>query len=104
MYPTVPMMTPASVATVTVGECDWSASPASGCVSFARPKSRILTNPSFLTITFSGFKSLCTIPAPCARASPSAICAAIPRSFFAGKPPSASSSRSVLPSTSSKAM
>ena len=43
-------------------------------VSFARPKSRILTSPSFVTITFSGFRSRCTIPASCALARPSAIC------------------------------
>ena len=45
--------------------------------SFARPKSRILAKPSLETIRFSGLRSRCTIPASCALARPSAICAAI---------------------------
>ena len=53
-------------------------------VSFARPKSRILTSPSFVTITFSGFRSRWTIPASCAAARPSAICGAIWSSFLIG--------------------
>ena len=52
---------------------------------FARPKSRILTTPSFDTITFSGFRSRCTIPAACAFARPSAICPERSRSFFDGE-------------------
>ena len=42
----------------------------SGCVSFARPKSRIFTRPSFVTNRFSGFRSRCTIPFSCAAARP----------------------------------
>ncbi len=80
------------------------ASPGSGSVSLASPKSRILTKPSFETMTFSGFRSRCTMPAPCALASPSAICAAIPRILRTGIGPETTSSRSVLPSTSSIAM
>ncbi len=38
----------------------------------AKPKSRILTTPSSLTITFSGLRSPCTIPASCATAIPAA--------------------------------
>src|SRR5438045_2885443 len=37
-----------------------------GPVSFARPKSRILTSPSFVTKRFSGFRSRWTIPLSCA--------------------------------------
>ena len=76
----------------------------SGCVSFARPKSRIFTKPSLVTITFSGLRSRCTIPAPCAFARPSDACAAIESSVRMGTAPSASASRSVRPSTSSIAM
>jgi len=64
--------------------------------SFARPKSRILTNPSSETIRFSGFKSLCAMPASCALASPSATCAAISIAFRIGSKPATSSSRSVF--------
>ena len=53
---------------------------------------------------FSGFRSRCTIPAPCAFASPSVTCAAIATSRFAGTAPSARTSRSVCPSTISIAM
>ncbi len=81
MYPTVPTMTP-GVVPVIVGSCEPSPLPDIVEVSFARPKSRILTSPSFVTITFSGFKSRWTIPASCALARPSAICAAIGSSFF----------------------
>ena len=76
----------------------------SGSVSFARPKSRILTNPSFDTMTFSGFRSRCTIPAACAFASPSATCAPMASRRFAGSAPSLRTSRSVSPSTNSIAM
>ena len=43
----------------------------------ARPKSRILTTPSRVTIRFSGFRSRCTMPRAWAAASPSATWAAI---------------------------
>ena len=46
------------------------------CISFARPKSRILTRPSFVTKTFSGFRSRWTMPFSCAAARPLAICIA----------------------------
>ena len=50
--------TPVSLAAVAL-----SAEPdASSEVSRARPKSRILTRPSWVTDRFSGFKSRCTIP------------------------------------------
>ena len=77
----------------------------SGCVSFARPKSRIFTKPSLVTITFSGLRSRCTIPAPCAFARPSDACAAIESSAAdrqQRRRPAVS--RSVRPSTSSIAM
>ena len=40
------------------------------CVSLARPKSRILTRPSLVTKTFSGFRSRWTMPFSCAAARP----------------------------------
>ncbi len=63
------MTTPGSVAEATVGRF---VAPAAGstCVSFARPKSRILTRPSFVTKRFSGFKSRWTMPLSCAAARP----------------------------------
>jgi hypothetical protein len=66
----VPSTVPACVA-CAVGRFDDS----SGCSfrSFARPKSRILMDPSFVTITFSGFRSRWMMPAECAFARPSAI-------------------------------
>ena len=64
-------------------------------VSFASPKSRILTSPSFVTMTFSGFRSRWTIPASWALARPSAICAAICSSLLTGSGPATSSSRRV---------
>ena len=48
----------------------------SSAFSFARPKSRILTRPSFVRKRFSGFRSRWTIPFSCAAASPCAICTA----------------------------
>ena len=49
----------------------------SGRVSFAIPKSRILTCPSFVTKTLAGFRSRWTIPFSCAAARPRAICTAM---------------------------
>jgi hypothetical protein len=72
--------------------------------SFAKPKSSSLTKPSLETITFSGFMSRWTMPAPCAFASPSAICTATSRSLFVGSAPEASRSRRLVPSTNSIAM
>ena len=43
----------------------------------ARPKSRIFTRPSAVRKRLSGFRSRCTIPWPCAAASPPATAAAI---------------------------
>ena len=51
-------------------------SPSVLAISFARPKSRILTRPSFVTNRFSGFRSRWTIPFSCAAARPLAICTA----------------------------
>ena len=60
--------------------------------SFARPKSRILTRPSFVTKTFSGFRSRWTMPFSCAAARP---CGDLrwrsPRLRRGGKRPPASS-------------
>ena len=103
MYPTVPSTTPGLVP-VSVGSCEASSLPVPVAVSFASPKSRILTSPSFVIMTFSGFRSRCTIPASCAFASPSAIWAAIGSSFLIGSAPENRVSRSVLPSTLSIAI
>ncbi len=59
---------------------------------------------SRVTITFSGFRSRCTIPVACALASPSAICPAIPSSFFSGRGSADRSLRRLSPSTSSIAI
>ena len=90
-------------AAIAVGRTD--ASCAGVSVSLARPKSRILTKPSFETMTFSGFRSRWTMPAAWALASPSAIWTESSRRRLVGSgSPEATSSRSVLPSTSSMAM
>ncbi len=52
----------------------------------ARPKSRTLTSPSAVTITFSGFKSPCTIPSAWAAAIPEAIWRVIDRSDSGRQP------------------
>jgi hypothetical protein len=57
------MTTPAAV-------CELASVTSSGsapafCASFANPKSRILMRPSFVTKTFSGFRSRWTIPFVC---------------------------------------
>ena len=57
MYPSVPITTPGSVAAGAVGRFVCCAPSFSFCVSFARPKSRIFTRPSFVRNRFSGFKS-----------------------------------------------
>ena len=97
-------MTTPGVVPVIVGSCEPSPLPEPVDVSFARPKSRILTSPSFVTITFSGFRSRCTIPASCAFARPSAICVADLEEPLDGQRARDRSSRSVFPSTSSIAM
>jgi hypothetical protein len=45
-----------------------------GGFSFARPKSNSFA-PAFVSITFAGFRSRCTIPCRCALSSASAISA-----------------------------
>ena len=54
--------------------------------ALARPKSRILTTPSVVRITFSGFRSRWTMPLACAAARPSAIWPAIWSAFGSGRP------------------
>ncbi len=66
------MTTPGSVP-AAVGRFVCGPVAPSACVSFARPKSRILMRPSFVTKTFSGFRSRCTIPFSCAAARPLAV-------------------------------
>ncbi len=104
MYPAVPMTVPGCVGAATaVGSTEAPCDVVS--VSFASPKSRILTKPSREIIRFSGFKSRWTIPASCALARPSEIWTEKSSSFLVGiGSPEARSSRRVLPSTSSMAM
>ena len=82
------------------------------CVLVARAASRTFAIPKSITlsrkgalpviITFSGFRSRCTISWACAAASASAICAMISTaSLHAIRPRAAISWRSVLPSRSS---
>ena len=91
------MTTPGSVA---VGTLVASTLP-SACVSLARPKSRILTRPSRVTKTFSGFRSRWTMPFSWAAARPCAIWTAYSIALRGEKRPAASSERSVSPSSSS---
>ena len=72
MYPSVPMTTPGSVPAAVGRFVCWPPA-VSFCVSFARPKSRIFTRPSFVRNRFSGFRSLWMIPFSCAAARPLAI-------------------------------
>jgi ABC-type sugar transport system ATPase subunit len=67
----------------------------------ASPKSRILTVPSDVTKTFSGFRSRWTMPRACAAARPRAICRAKPMPFRIGIASAASRARSVSPDRSS---
>ena len=75
MYPSVPITTPGSVPAAVGRFVCWPPA-VSFCVSFARPKSRILTRPSLVRNRFSGFRSRWMIPFSCAAASPLAICTA----------------------------
>ena len=100
----VPITVPGSVILESVGTAVPEGGLPVAVETFARPKSRIFAKPSAVTITFSGLRSRCTTPAPCALARPSATCAAMRRSLFAGRGPPASSSRSVRPSISSMTM
>src|SRR5579862_5601295 len=64
MYSGVPKITPERVSELArVRNCD-NSSPAG--TSFARPKSRIFTNPSAVTIRFPGLISRCAMPDSCA--------------------------------------
>ncbi len=69
--PSFPSTTPGSVPEIVFRSV--RPSPSSAVFSFARPKSRIFTRPSFVTNRFSGFRSRCTIPFSCAAESPFAI-------------------------------
>ena len=108
MYPAVPITAPSTVS----GDAWVSASSdpmegesdVSSARSFAKPKSRIFTKPSGVTITFSGLRSRWTMPAPWAFARPSAICTAISSTRFAGSGRSCRTWRSVQPSTNSITM
>src|SRR6202521_6037588 len=91
MCPTVPITVPGCVSWMTVGNPE--ACSVGATKSLARPKSRSLAKPSFETMTSSGFRSRCTIPAECALASPSAICTPMPSILFVARGPEAIRSR-----------
>ena len=69
MYCTVPSRTPAAVRAIPGSEVTLE----TAGVSFARPKSRIFTRPSLVTMRFSGLRSRCTMPPAWALARASAI-------------------------------
>jgi hypothetical protein len=71
--------------------------------SLARPKSRIFTWPSWVAITFEGFRSRWVIPDSWARASPSAMATAISRQRRTGSGPRRISDSRVSPSRYSMA-
>ena len=66
----------------------------------ARPKSSSLA-PAFVSITFAGFRSRCTMPAPWAHSRPSAIWLAHRIASDSGKGPRVNRSASVSPSSRS---
>ena len=110
MYAAVPRIIPASVdRAVSVGEFIASDAAGSGVRVLARPKSRILTRPSGVTLTLAGFKSRWTMPFSCAASRPRAISRARATTSSIGKPPVPPRARtlrpirsaSVSPSTSS---
>ena len=72
-------MSPAAVPVwARVGDCERSRrvtpAPASPLQALARPKSRTLTLPSGVTLTFAGLRSRWTMPFSCASSRASAIC------------------------------
>ena len=65
--------------------------------SFASPKSRIFTRPSFVRKTFSGFRSRWTIPFSCAAAEAGAIWTAMSTAIRSESGPARRRSRQRLP-------
>ena len=74
---------------MSVGERARSAADAApgGSIALARPKSRTLTLPSGVTLTFAGLRSRWTIPFSCAASRASAICRAMARASSSGSGP-----------------
>ena len=98
MYPTVPTSFPSCVGDDSVGSP--LAAP-STATSFASPKSSTFTRPSVVTNKFSGFRSRCTIPFPCAASSPRAACSINSSASRSPRARRRSRSRSVSPARSS---
>jgi hypothetical protein len=102
MYAAVPMTTPAWVAcAVSVGDEVTSGDDPSPESAFASPKSRTLTPPSGVILTFAGFRSRWTIPRACAASTASAIWRAMASASSTGIGPAAMRSARVSPGTSS---
>ena len=98
MYAAVPSTTPACVAAaVMVGERVTSGAEPSTTSAFARPKSRTLTDPPGVNLTFAGFRSRWTIPFSCAASSASPICRATARASSIGIGPDRRASRRASP-------
>jgi hypothetical protein len=83
---------------VIVGDAVTSAWPAaaSGCASFASPKSKSLA-PDAVSMTFPGFRSRCTIPARWARSNASQICSPNSSDCLTGSGPLASRASRLSP-------
>ncbi len=98
-------MSPAAVPVrARVGDCERSEEPpeaASAAHALARPKSRTLTFPSGVTLTFAGLRSRWTIPFSCASSSASATRPAIGTASSTGIGPRFSRSARSSPGTSS---
>ena len=90
-------------ASVNGGSVPASVSPARPVISLARPKSRILTRPSVVTKTFSGFRSRWTMPLVCAAARPRAIGTATRGRAYSQRA-GRTACRRVSPSSSSETM
>jgi len=100
MYPTVPMIFPATVCEAVVMPLS-TPSPEAAALRRAMPKSRILTRPVSVTKMFSGLMSRCTMRSPCAAARPRATALPISSTFDSGNDGPRMRSRKVLPSSSS---
>ncbi len=103
MYAGVPSTCPSVVTCACVSAVatdDASTSP----TSLARPKSRIFTSQSSVTMTLPGLRSRCTRPRSCAFASPRAIPRATLSASSIAIAPRSSTACRVSPSTSSIAM
>src|SRR5277367_427335 len=84
-----------------VGESELSVEAAFDSIALARPKSRILTESSFVTFALAGLRSRCTTPRSCAYSRASQICFAMRSASSIGSGLDRIRSARVGPSTSS---